>query len=213
MAKLKQGIFGPISGKLGNLVGSTWLGIPYLKKRTVKVKNPKRSPAQQANNQKFAYVNTWLTPFHAFFIVGFSSLAIGKTAVAAAFSSVYKTVFTGLMPELEIDYSKMQISSGSLQGLGNASVTYVEDHLINIQWEDNSGPSTHFNDQVMVAFYNEELKLTDGFIGNVNRTEKKYLFALEPVLIGKPLHVYIAVTSYNRKKASDTTYLGLIQPL
>ena len=34
MAKLKQGIFGPISGKLGNLVGSTWLGIPYLKKTT-----------------------------------------------------------------------------------------------------------------------------------------------------------------------------------
>jgi hypothetical protein len=32
MAKLKKGIFGPISGKLGPVVGGTWNGIPSLGK-------------------------------------------------------------------------------------------------------------------------------------------------------------------------------------
>ncbi|MES2827090.1 MAG: hypothetical protein V4687_03010 [Bacteroidota bacterium] len=29
MAKLRSGIFGPISGKIGNLVGGIWKGIAY----------------------------------------------------------------------------------------------------------------------------------------------------------------------------------------
>jgi|GEM_PF-2541347 len=28
MAKLKQGIFGPVSGKIGPVVGGSWKGIP-----------------------------------------------------------------------------------------------------------------------------------------------------------------------------------------
>lgn len=213
MARIKDGILGPLSGKLGALVGSTWMGIPYLKKAPKYIKNPKRTPAQKANNKKFAFVNDWLVPFHPYISVGFQSLAIGKTSIAAAFSAIYNTVFSGTMPTLETDYAKMQISSGALAGLTDVTLRYSEAHLIDIKWNDNSGPQTHFDDQVMVAFYNEELKLTDGFVGNVNRTEKEYRFALEPDLIGKPLHVYIAVTSYNRKKASDTTYLGLLLPL
>ncbi|MEJ7556656.1 MAG: DUF6266 family protein [Pedobacter sp.] len=213
MAKIKQGLFGPLTGKLGSVVGSSWMGIPYLKKAQKYVKNPKRSPAQKANNQKFAYVNEWLVPFHAYIVIGFDTLAIGKTALAAALSSVYNTVFSGTMPELAIDYSQMQISKGSLRGLSNVTLSYVEPHLIDIRWDDNSGPYTHFDDQVMAVFYNEELKVTDGFIGNVNRTDRAYQFALDPQLIGKPLHAYIATTSFNRKKASDTIYLGLLPPL
>ncbi|MBB5439649.1 hypothetical protein HDC92_003345 [Pedobacter sp. AK017] len=31
MAKLKKAIFGPLSGKLGAIVGATWMGIPYIR--------------------------------------------------------------------------------------------------------------------------------------------------------------------------------------
>jgi hypothetical protein len=213
MAKIKQGLFGPLTGKLGSVVGSSWMGIPYLKKAQKYVKDPKRSPAQKANNQKFAYVNAWLVPFHSYIVIGFDALAIGKTAVAAALSSVYNTVFSGTMPDLAIDYSQMQISKGSLKGLSNITIAYADNQLIDIRWNDNSGPYTRFDDQVMVVFYNEELKMTDGFIGNVNRTDKAYQFALDPQFIGKPLHAYIAITSFNRRKASDTIYLGLLLPL
>ncbi|MEJ7558026.1 MAG: hypothetical protein WKF66_06925 [Pedobacter sp.] len=64
----------------------------------------------------------------------------------------------------------------------------------------------------MLAVYSEQLKSTDGFIGNVNRSKKEHRFSMSEQMIGKPLHAYIAVVSFNRKKASGTTYLGLIPP-
>jgi hypothetical protein len=73
MAKINKGIFGPLTGKIGSFIGSTWLGIPYLKKAPVKDKNSKRSAAQIANSQKFGYVSRWLVPFHPFITVGFST--------------------------------------------------------------------------------------------------------------------------------------------
>lgn len=39
MAKLKFGILGPISGKIGQVVGSSWMGIPYLREAPPKKKN------------------------------------------------------------------------------------------------------------------------------------------------------------------------------
>jgi len=212
MAKINKGIFGPLTGKIGNFIASTWLGIPYLKKAPVKDKNPKRSTAQIANSQKFGYVSQWLVPFHPFITVGFSTLAIRKTAISAALSSIYNSVFTGAMPDMKIDYSKMEISKGTLRGLSNVSIICLENNTMNIKWEENSGPAARFNDQLIVVFYSEKFEMTDGLIGNVNRADKKHMFRLDETLIGQPLHAYIAVISYNRKKASNTTYVGLIQP-
>lgn len=212
MAKINKGIFGPLTGKIGNFIGSTWMGIPYLKKAPVKDKKPKRSPAQKASSQKFGYVSQWLVPFHPFITVGFSCLAIRKTAISAALSSIYNSVFSGVMPGLKVDYSKMEISKGSLRGLSNASIICLKNNTMSIKWDPNPGPSARFNDQLIVVFYSEKFEMTDGLVGNVNRADKEHVFSLNETLIGQPLHAYMAVISYDRKKTSNTTYVGLIQP-
>ena len=33
MAKIDEGILGPFSGKVGEVIGSSWHGIPYIKSR------------------------------------------------------------------------------------------------------------------------------------------------------------------------------------
>ena len=211
MAKLKQGIFGPITGKLGSLVGSSWMGIPYIKKTPRIDKNRKRTPAQIANNEKFAYVNDWMVPFHTFILVGFSNLASSKTALGACLSAIYKTVFTDVMPNLIIDHSKMQISSGTLRGLDHLKITSLDGNIY-MSWKDEPGKS-RYDEQVMLALYSEELHETDGFIGNVNRSANGFTFPLQPEMIGKDLHIYVAVVSPNRKKSSNTSYLGKIKTL
>ena len=101
MAKLPNGIFGPISGKIGSLVGSTWMGIPYIREISHPKANPApRSAARLANEEKFKFINNWLVPFHDYLTVGFSNLAVRKTAIAAALSANYKTVFSGTWPDL-----------------------------------------------------------------------------------------------------------------
>lgn len=212
MAKINKGIFGALTGKIGNFIGSSWLGIPYLKKAPEKKKKLKRSPAQKANSQKFGYISQWIVPFHPFITIGFSSLAIRKTAISAAISSIYNTVFTGTMPDLKTDYSKMEISKGPLRSVSNAVIKCLENNLIQITWEENPGPTARFNDQLILALYSETEEMTDGVVGNVNRADKTHVFCISETLIGQPLHAYLALTSYDRKKASNTTYLGLIQP-
>lgn len=43
MAKLWQGLLGGVSGKVGNLVGSSWKGIPVIKSKPLSVANPRTS--------------------------------------------------------------------------------------------------------------------------------------------------------------------------
>jgi hypothetical protein len=52
--------------------------------------------------------------------------------------------------------------------------------------------------------------MTDGFTGNVSRATEKHNFLLQAEMVGKALHTYVAVVSYDGKKASETMYLGLL---
>ena len=53
MAILRQGILGGISGRVGNVVGSSWKGIPILKTRPLSVANP-RTNAQVEQRDKMS---------------------------------------------------------------------------------------------------------------------------------------------------------------
>lgn len=55
MARLSQGILGGISGKIGNLVGSSWKGIPVIKTKPLSVANP-RTSGQIAQRTKMSNV-------------------------------------------------------------------------------------------------------------------------------------------------------------
>lgn len=41
MGKIKKGVFGEFTGKVGNLVGCTWKGIPYMRTRPANMTNPR----------------------------------------------------------------------------------------------------------------------------------------------------------------------------
>lgn len=87
MARLKHGVFGPVSGKLGSVVGGSWKGIPYLRSVPKKKKKPAPpSAAQIGNEQKMKFTNKALVPFQAYINIGFQHYAIEKTALSAAYS-------------------------------------------------------------------------------------------------------------------------------
>lgn len=51
MAKIDEGILGPFSGKVGEVIGSSWHGIPYIKSRPA-VFHDAKSPAQLAQRMR-----------------------------------------------------------------------------------------------------------------------------------------------------------------
>ncbi|NTE05542.1 hypothetical protein G6M26_25685 [Agrobacterium tumefaciens] len=208
MTKLKNGIFGPISGKLGPVVGATWKGIAYL--RLAPNKNKKsvpRSAAQLANQYKFKFLHAFLTPFHPYLINGFKHSAIGKTEINAAFTANYKAV-KGVYPDFEINYSELSISEGRLANLNNPTTRWISQSAFELSWETGNQIQAAFNDQLMVVIYCPELKIADGFVGGVKRSSKKYIYTLDEKFIGLDLEVYVCMLALTGKAVSKTAYLG-----
>ena len=52
MAKIKYGILGPLSGKLGSLIGGSWKGIPYVRMNKEADIKRNRSAAQPARSEQ-----------------------------------------------------------------------------------------------------------------------------------------------------------------
>ena len=67
MARIKDGINTPLSGKIGNLVASNWKGIPYLKSKAAKANQP-NTIKQLSHRMKFSTVMKFITPFKDFFV-------------------------------------------------------------------------------------------------------------------------------------------------
>jgi hypothetical protein len=61
MARLKQGILGPVSGSVGTIVGSSWKDIDYIRSKSTKTKGDS-SPLQLDNQHKFSAVINFLRP-------------------------------------------------------------------------------------------------------------------------------------------------------
>jgi hypothetical protein len=212
MAKLKHGIFGPISGKLDSVVGATWRGIPYLRKAPKKKK--KRAPrtvAQIANAQKMKFVNEVLIPFQPYINIGFQHLAIKKTALSAAYSVNFHQAVIGVYPNLAFDYSKLCISSGKLPGLMNP-VARLNGATVTLNWEKVADSKTSFDDQLMLVLYAPALDLADGFVGLALRRSLHCDFKFNPKMLGQELIVYVSMTSMDRKRISDSLCLGRVTP-
>ncbi|RZL14982.1 MAG: hypothetical protein EOO96_30200 [Pedobacter sp.] len=212
MAITKKGIMGPFSGKIGPVVGSTWKDIHYIKSRPQKngkLKTP--TPAQLLNQQKFKFMNDWLEPFYPFFTVGFANLAIGKTELNVAFKINYNEALYSVGDSLSIQYEKVCLSRGNLPGLQLLQTQREVNNRIVLLWDANSQLAS-YNDQLMLVVYSKALKIADGVIGLAKRSDGKLDFTFNQKLDGQTLEVYLSMVSLNRKKVSDSQYLGRFEP-
>src|SRR4030042_1528826 len=64
MARMYQGILGGLSGKIGNVVGSSWKGVPVLKTKPLSVANPKTA-AQVAQRTSMTAVTYYASAFNS----------------------------------------------------------------------------------------------------------------------------------------------------
>lgn len=214
MAKIRNGILGPVHGKIGSVVGATWKDVAYLRMPP----NPgaKKIPAtaaQIAGREKFKFVAEWLVPFYPYVTIGFRNYAKSKTEINAAFSATYRDATLGVYPNLSIDYSKVVLSKGTLPQLYDLQLAFDGPDMLQLNWSQNHNDDSSFDDLVMLVVYNPELKIADGFVGGVKRTDLKCRFKLNPKLVGKPLYVYVTAISLNGKRISNSEYMGRLDSL
>ena len=212
MATIKKGIMGALSGSVGPVVGATWKNIPYVRiKATQQGKKRTASPAQLANQQKFKFMNAWLEPFHPYVTIGFANLSAGRTELNTAFKINYHEALETTANGLAINYERVCLSRGNLSGLILALVERIQPNTIVLNWNQQGG-ITAYNDQLMLVVYSPVLKLADGCIGLAKRSDGKLDFTFNPKLGGQSLELYLSMVSLNRKRVSNSQYLGRMEP-
>ena len=207
MAKLPEGIFGPVIGKVGPVVGAKWKDIAYIRSLPAKSDKP-ASPAQINNREKFKFMNQFLMPFQPYLAIGLMNKAKKMTTLNAAYVLNHKQALLGTYPNFSIEYSKFTWSEGTLPSLKGLQLEITDGNILELLWEQDNRPSAVFNDQVMLLIYCPALKIVDGLINGVNRADRHCSFPISPKFTGQVLEVYISLCSLNRKKIADSQYLG-----
>lgn len=200
-----------LSGTIGDRVYSSWKGTSYSRSKPVSIKNP-RTPAQQAQRAKMNVILKFLKPCKEFVRIGFQTKAKNMSAFNYATSFIYKNALTGEYPDLSIDYSKVLLSTGNLDGPFEPKIALTSACEIEFSWQINIDAYNYFlNDCAMVLVYNpakqEAIIVTDGN----SRISMHQRVTIPPSYAGDEVICYIAFRDYNGKKVSDSKFLGRLK--
>ncbi|HEY8732984.1 MAG TPA: DUF6266 family protein, partial [Puia sp.] len=157
MAKLTKGILGGFTGKIGDVVGSSWKGIPVFR-RAPSARWPGISKTQIQQQARFILISRFLRPLTELLNQTFKNSAAKMSCFNKAFS-VNKDNVTGVYPSFRIHYPSVLLSSGNLPGTDKAKASSPKPGRLLVSWNKKitTKPRASGSDTVFLAAYNEEL--------------------------------------------------------
>ena len=132
MAKIDEGILGPFSGKVGNVIGSSWHGIPYIKARPA-VFHDAKSPAQLAQRMRMQVAHQFVKSIKNVINIGYRYVAGEQIPYNKAVSYIVKNAVVGEYPDMGIAPEKVMMSQGNLMG-AEGCTAIKEDEKITFSW-------------------------------------------------------------------------------
>jgi hypothetical protein len=205
MAKIKSGILGPVSGRIGGVVGAKWKDVPVLRSYPISVANPNTS-AQQNQRGKFGQcvsvarflladlIHVYWDPF---------------SRTMSGFNHFIQVNIDAFGPESLISPENFYSARGVLSGLKDADLsTNLASHSLLITWSDNSGEGDALGlDCLAVCWYN----ITQGYWSFKLTTavrQDEECSIIDPYLAsGNVLHVYPFLSREDISRISDSVYL------
>lgn len=227
MAILKNGIFGPVVGKLGNVVGYIRMGQALVRAQPRKKskKNKKRTPAQMAASSAFALVSGFVTPINQFINEGFKLDTAGTARVPRNAAMSYNmAAVTGQYPEQTFDYAKGIVTAGKLNAPENALAILSEydptEKRSSLQFSWAVDPTETFlrnRDQVMMLAFYPETRSANFCLSGARRNEGTDLLIIHPnyehegtKIKQTYVETYVAFIADNRESISKSVYTGRI---
>ncbi len=157
MGRFKHGVNGPFVGKVGDVIGSSRYGIPYMKgpykKRTTNI-----SEKEKFNRIKFAATQAWLKPLTEYLRRGFKGYSATSEGFVSAKSYLHKNALRIENENIIIDPALALLSFGDLPITENAECSLTEPGKITFTWNPGKSGIGYDKDQVMMVAYNIEAK-------------------------------------------------------
>lgn len=211
MAIYSNGILGEFRGKVGSVVGSSWNGIPVIRKVPVR-KETEYSDLQKQQWAKFRLMTGFLRPLTDLFNQTFKNSAVGMTCYNKAFSENSQAI-TGEYPAISIDYPQIVLSKGRLPYGEPPTISSPEEGILLLTWKTGDGIDEHLTNGIaFIAAYNEELNRW--IVGQypISDSQSSCLLDVGP-FIGKSAQTYIGFISKSGKKISQSRYMGAVNIL
>jgi len=216
MSKIKHGILGGFSGRVGNVIGSTWKGKSIMKIRPASVSNP-NTERQQQQRLKFNLVGRFNQAHRNSIRIGFRAYTREMTSSNAAMSYNLANAVAGSYPDLYIDFSKVMLSMGTLASVSELSALSEATATVTLNWTPgsqvgNAGDS----DQLIVSLYDSVSGEVVYFPGCASRLDSTATLTLPAAWSGRTAEVFvflvsIVVTSADRESVSNTLYAGSVE--
>lgn len=207
MARLKNGLLGGFSGKVGNVVGSSCRGVEYIKSVPSKMTNP-RSKGQTRQRSSFIVIQSFLRTFTPVIRIGFQEFAVdGKSAFNAAMSYNMINGIKAGVDGIVIDYKNILISKGPLY-CSSTIKAGVFNYELKFEWDSENKYNANPHDQVMVLAYNTAKAESVYDINAGKRRDASTFIELPESWSGDVIETYVAFKNMVSTMVSNSLYTG-----
>ncbi len=218
MGKIDKGILGGFNGKVGNVVGSSWKGISYMRSKPAS-SNKKASEKQIIQRARFMYAANYLQPLQPVIQVGYRALERCKTARNAAMSEFLNYALMGDYPSFTVNFDRLKLSKGSLEVPSDYTVALVDGRAV-ISWSVDSGSEDDQSDDKLLAELLENnvmlVTVAEGSIPKYTlhkfkRRDGSGDIGLPDAPSGTEVHCYLAfMATDDSKRVSNSIHVGTV---
>ncbi|WP_121964185.1 DUF6266 family protein [Myroides sp. N17-2] len=183
MAEIKQGILGPVNGKVGTVVGATWRGINYIRAKPRKSRK-KPTMKQLLQWDKMSLVSTFASKFKDFVNANCPAVHNGKKWITGKEQMISRLMTQGINlinGEQHIKVEEALLSIGNLAPAVIKKINRLKTGKFKVQWENGLINALTLNtDKLTMMLYNETLDQFVAISDVGNRVDKYAHFSLPP---------------------------------
>ncbi len=151
MGTYKQGIYGPYSGRVGNVIGSFWKGRCIMRIRAASHTDANTIP-QQIQRMKWKLVSAFIKANSKLIKLGFGAADATLTAFNCAMKFNIPEAITGTFPTLSLDLTKATLAMGNLLPVEGGMVSSTVANTLAVDWADNTnGADAMEDDDLLIA--------------------------------------------------------------
>lgn len=209
MAKAPQGLFGPLTGKIGNVVCYILNGEPVIRSRPRKRKG-KKTLKEKTNTTKFGGVQIWMKPLKDFVRVGFKGYGTKTGGFKAAVSYALLHAVDGEYPNQYVNPEKVSVSGGELDFPVTCGMFLDADLKLGFTWDAGTATGVNPYDQAMLLAYCTENKWVVSKVTGAFRMDGADFLQLFPEKEVQEYHVYLGFVAQDRSRQANSRYLGKV---
>lgn len=209
MAILKNGIMGPISNKIGTVIGRNFRGqnvITQLYRKSQKL----ATEDQKRGQYRLGILSSFLSRAQSIVIPGFTKTTKGgQSPLNAAYAFNYKHAFIEEEQEFKINYPQIVLSRGPVERPNCASVRREGNSLIFTWLPQPENMYSRFDDIAKFLIYRSEKKKMLVLNPNVLRSYLRFEFELPKPFHEAELHCYMIFNTTNGKLVGNSEYIPI----